>query len=209
MINMRCKNIQAKLVDYYENALSLKERNLVQSHLEICSDCQKELQKIRSTFELLNNESSYEPDEAYWVNFVPGLRIKIEKGQRTTLVPFPKLKIAGGIVSLALVLLLGVFLFRSDQKVMFKSGEEPYSYLLPIEGENIDQLFYAEAGNESSISKLLSETDRDKLALAETELEKSGWDKGGKEEALRELDLKQLENLKKDLEKTKFKKEIL
>jgi len=52
-------------------------------------------------------------------------------------------------------------------------------------------------------------TDRDKLALAEIELEKNNWGKGGKEEALRELDLKQLENLKKDLEKTKFKKEIL
>jgi len=206
---MRCKNIQVKLVDYYENSLPPEERKLVQSHLEICPDCQKELQKIRSTFELLENESAYEPDEAYWINFIPGVRLKIEKGQGTTLVPIPRLKIAGGIVSLALVLLLGIFLFKEDQRVMFKSSQEPYSYLLPAEGEKIDQLFYAEADNESSISKLFSETDRDKLALAETELEKYSWDKGGKEEALKELDLKQLENLKKALEKTKFKKEIL
>lgn len=206
---MRCKNIRVKLVDYYENSLPHEEKKLVQSHLEICPNCQKELQKIRSTFELLKNESAYEPDEAYWVNFIPGVRLKIEKGWGTTLVPIPKLKIAGGIVSLALVLLLGIFLFKEDQKVMFKSSEEPYSYLLPAEGEKIDQLFYAEAGNESSTSKLFSETDRDKLALAETELEKYSWDKGGKEEALKELDLKQLEDLKKDLEKTKFKKEIL
>jgi len=197
------------LVDYYENSLPPEERKLVQSHLEICPDCQKELQKIRSTFELLENESAYEPDEAYWINFIPGVRLKIEKGQGTTLVPIPRLKIAGGIVSLALVLLLGIFLFKEDQRVMFKSSQEPYSYLLPAEGEKIDQLFYAEADNESSISKLFSETDRDKLALAETELEKYSWDKGGKEEALKELDLKQLENLKKALEKTKFKKEIL
>ena len=206
---MRCKNIRVKLVDYYENSLPPEERNLVQSHLEICPNCQQELQKIRSTFELLKNESAYEPDEAYWVNFVPGVRIKIEKGQGTTLVPIPRLKIIGGIVSLALVLLLGIFLFKEDQRVMFKSSQEPYSYLLPAEGEKIDQLFYAQTGNESSISKLFSETDRDKLALAEIELEKNNWGKGGKEEALRELDLKQLENLKKDLEKTKFKKEIL
>ena len=197
------------MVDYYENSLPPEERKLVQSHLEICPDCQKELQKIRSTFELLENESAYEPDEAYWINFIPGVRLKIEKGQGTTLVPIPRLKIAGGIVSLALVLLLGIFLFKEDQRVMFKSSQEPYSYLLPAEGEKIDQLFYAEADNESSISKLFSETDRDKLALAETELEKYSWDKGGKEEALKELDLKQLENLKKALEKTKFKKEIL
>ena len=209
MINMRCKNIQVKLVDYYENSLSPEEKKLVQSHLEICSNCQEELQKIKSAFELLINESTYEPDEAYWVNFVPGVRIKIEKGQRTTLVPIPRLKIAGGIIGLVLVLLLSVFLFETDLRVMFKSSEESYSYLLPVEGEKIDQLFYSEAGDESSISRLLSETDRDKLALAETELEKSSWDKGGMEEALGELDLKQLENLKKDLEKTKFKKEIL
>ncbi len=206
---MRCKNIRVKLVDYYENFLPHEERNLVQSHLEICPNCQKELQKIRSTFELLKTESVYEPDEAYWVNFVPGVRAKIEKGQGTTLVPIPKLKIAGGIISLALVLLLGIFLFKEDQKIMFKSTKESYSYLLPTESEKIDQLFYAETGNGSSTSKLFSETDRNKLALAETELEKSNWDKGGKEEALKELDLKQLENLKKDLEKIKFKKEIL
>ncbi|MDP3024589.1 MAG: zf-HC2 domain-containing protein [candidate division Zixibacteria bacterium] len=206
---MRCKNIQVKLVDYYENSLPPEEKKLVQSHLEICSSCQEELQKIRSTFELLKNESAYEPDEAYWINFIPGVRSKIEKGWGTTLVPIPKLKIIGGIVSLALVLLLGIFFFKEDQRVMFKSSEEPYSYLLPAEGEKIDQLFYAEAGNESSISKLFSDTDRNKLALAEIELEKNNWGKGGKEEALRELDLKQLENLKKDLEKTKFKKEIL
>lgn len=206
---MRCKNIQIKLVDYYEDSLSPEEKNLVQSHLEICPDCLKELQKIKSTFELLKNESSYKPDETYWTNFVPGVRSKIEKGQGATLVPIPRLKIAGGIVSLVLVLLLGIFLFKEDQRVMFKSSEEPFSYLLPTESEKIDQLFYSDAANESSISKLLSETDRNKLVLAETELEKYNWDKGGKEEALKELDLKQLENLKKDLEKTKFKKEIL
>lgn len=206
---MRCKNIRVKLVDYYENSLPHEERNLVQSHLEICPNCQKELQKIVSTFEILKNESSSEPDEAYWINFVPGVRSRIEKDRGTTFVPIPKLKIAGGIVTLALVLLSGVFLFKSDQRVMFKSGEEPYSYLLPTESEKIDQLFYAETSDESTTSKLFSETDRNKLALAETELEKSNWDKGGKEEALKELDLKQLENLKKDLEKTKFKKEIL
>jgi acyl-CoA synthetase (AMP-forming)/AMP-acid ligase II len=206
---MRCKNIQVKLADYYENSLSPEERNLVQSHLEICPVCQKDLQKIISTFEILKNETDYEPDEVYWVNFVPGVRSGIEKDRGTTLVPIPKLKIAGGFVSLTLVLLLGIFLFKSDQGVMFKSSEEPYSYLLPAESEKIDQLFYAEASNESSASKLFSETDRNKLALAESELEKYNWDKGGKEEALKELDLKQLENLKKDLEKTKFKKEIL
>lgn len=206
---MRCKNIQVKLVDYHENSLSPEERNLVQSHLEICSSCQKELQKIISAFKILSKESSYEPDEVYWANFVPGVRSKIEKDWVTTLVPIPKLKIAGGIVSLALVLLFGIFLLKEDQKVMFKSSEEPYSYLLPIESEKIDQLFYAEASNESSTSKLFSETDKNKLALAEIELEKYNWDKGGKEEALKELDLKQLENLKTDLEKTKFNKEIL
>jgi len=201
---MRCKNIQIKLVDYHENSLSPEERNLIQSHLEVCSSCQKELQKIISAFKILSKESSYEPDEAYWINFVPGVRSKSEKSRSSTLVPIPKLKIAGGIVSLALVLLFGIFLFKADQRVMFKSSEEPYSYLLPTEGEKIDQLFYAETGDESLVSKLFSETDRDKLALAEIELEKYNWDKGGKEEALEELDLKQLENLKKDLEKTKI-----
>jgi len=206
---MRCKNIQVKLVDYYEDSLSPEEKNFIQAHLETCPECQKELQKIRSAFELLKAESSFEPDEAYWANFIPGVRSKIEKGRSTTLVPIPKLKIAGGIVSLGLVALLGIFLFKTDRKVMFKSSEEPYTYLLPSESDKIEQLFYSESESGMTASGLFSETDRNKLVLAETELEKYNWDKGGKEEALKGLDLKQLENLKKDLEKTSFKKEVL
>jgi hypothetical protein len=205
---MRCKDIKFKLIGYFENNLSPEEKKLVQNHLDTCLRCQKELEEIVSTFELLKKESPIEPGEIYWTNFVPVVRSRIEKKEETGVVIIPKWKFAGGVVTLVIFFLLGIFLFKEDRKVMFKSGTETYSYLLPAEDEKIEELFYAEE-DESSLRSLITEADRKKLVLAEEELEEYYWEKGGKEKSLEELDLKQLENLKKTLEKEKFKREIL
>jgi hypothetical protein len=207
-MKMKCKDIKFKLVDYFENTLSPEEKKLVQSHLDTCSRCQKEYEKIVSTFEMLKKESPIEPGEIYWTNFVPAVRSRIEKKEETGVVIIPKWKFAGGIVTFFLILLLGIFLSRNDRRVMFKSGAESYTYLLPAEDEKIEELFYAEE-DESSLRSLITEADRKKLVLAEEELEEYYWEKGGKEKRLEELDIKQLEDLKKTLEKEKFKKEIL
>jgi hypothetical protein len=207
-MEMRCKDIKFKLIGYFENTLSPEEKKLVQSHLDTCSSCEKEFEEIVSTFKMLKKESPIEPEELFWTNFVPAVRSKIEKKEETGILIIPKWKLAGGIVTFFLILLLGVFLLRNDRKVMFKSGAESYTYLLPAENEKIEELFYAEE-DESSIRSLITEADRKKLVLAEEELEEYYWEKGGKEKSLEELDIKQLEDLKKTLEKEKFKKEIL
>jgi hypothetical protein len=208
-MNMRCKEIRHKLIDYYENSLLPEERRLVQEHLDVCLNCQRELEKLSATFELLKKESSFKPEEHYWTNFVPGVRSKIEKGRETTVVIIPKWKIAGGIITFFLILILGVFLLKQDRKVMFRSGEETYTYLSPTESENIVELLYAEEDYESSLDYLFTDKEKRKLAMLEEALEKGYWDKGGKEKALEELKLEELENLKVNLEKIKFKKEIL
>jgi hypothetical protein len=204
----RCKDIKIKLIEYFENTLSPEEKKSVQSHLDTCIRCQKELEEIVSTFKLLKKEGSFEPGEVYWTNFVPAVRSKIEKKEETGVLIIPKWKVAGGIVTFFLILLLGVFLFRNDRKVMFKSEAESYTYLLPAENERIEELFYAEE-DEGLIRSIITEADRKKLVLAEKELEENYWEKGGKEKSLEELDVKQLEDLKNALEKEKFKKEIL
>jgi hypothetical protein len=207
-MKMRCKDIKFKLIGYFENNLSPEEKKLVQNHLDTCPRCQKEYEEIVSTFEMLKKESPIEPGEIYWTNFVPEVRLKIERKGETGVVIIPKWKLAGGIVTFFLILLLGVFLFRNDRKVMFKSGTETYSYILPAEDENLEELIYAEE-DENTLRPLFTDADRKKLVLAEEELEEHYWEKGGKEKSLEELDLKQLENLKETLEKEKFKREIL
>lgn len=206
---MRCKKIKYKLIDYYENSLLPEERKLVEEHLDLCSGCQKELEKIKSTFELLKKESFFEPEEHYWTDFVPGVRAKIERGRETTAVLIPKWKIAGGIITFFFILILGVFLLKEDWKVMLRSTEETYTYLSPTEDESMVELLYAEDEYESSLDYLFTDKEKRKLAMLEEELEEGYWNKGGKEKALEELDLEELENLKVNLEKTKFKKEIL
>ena len=207
-MKMRCKDIKFKLIGYFENNLSPEEKKLVQNHLDTCPRCQKEYEEIVSTFEMLKKESPIEPGEIYWTNFVPEVRLKIERKGETGVVIIPKWKFAGGIVTFFLILLLGIFLFRNDRKVMFKSGTETYSYILPAEDENLEELIYAEE-DENTLRPLFTDADRKKLVLAEEELEEHYWEKGGKEKSLEELDLKQLENLKETLEKEKFKREIL
>ena len=207
-MKVRCKDIKFKLIGYFENTLSPEEKKLVQNHLDTCSRCEKEFEEIVSTFEMLKKESPIEPGEIYWTNFVPEVRLKIERKGETGVVIIPKWKFAGGIVTFFLILLLGVFLFRNDRKVMFKSGTETYSYILPAEDENLEELIYAEE-DENTLRPLFTDADRKKLVLAEEELEEHYWEKGGKEKSLEELDLKQLENLKETLEKEKFKREIL
>lgn len=206
---MRCKEIRPKLTGYYENSLMPEERKLVEEHLDVCLNCQRELEMVSATFELLKKESPFEPEERYWTNFVPEVRSRIEKGREATVVLIPKWKIAGGIITFFLILILGVFLLKEDRKVMFKSAEETYAYLSPAEGENLVELLYAEEEYESSLDYLFSDKEKKKLVMLEEKLEEYYWDKGGKEKALEELNLAQLENLKVDLEKTKFKKEIL
>ena len=206
---MRCKEIKRRLVEYYENSLLPEEKRLVQEHLELCLNCQRELENLSATFELLKKESLFEPEEHYWTNFVPGVRSKIEKGRETTVVIIPKWRVAGGIITFFFILILGVFLLKQDRQAMFKSGEETHAYLSPTESENIVELLYAEEDYESSLDYLFSDKEKKKLAMLEEELEEGYWDKGGKEKAIEELDLKELENLKANLENTKFKKEIL
>jgi len=205
---MGCKKIKLKLVDYYENSLSPEERKLIQAHLETCSNCQKEFQKIKSTFELLKTESPFEAEELYRTNFVSGVRSKIDKGKETAVEIFPKWKIAGAFITFLFVIILGIFLFRIDQKVIFKAGEETYTYLIPTEDESIEKFIYTE-GYDGSYAFLFTDTEKKKLTVLEEELEEDYWERAGREEAFRELDLEELKNLKKNLEKIKFKKEIL
>jgi len=207
-IDMKCKNMRSKLVEYYENTLSPEERKLIQDHLESCSNCQKELQKIGSTFEILRKESTFEPEELYWTNFVPGVRSRIDKGKEISVEIFPKRKIAGAFITFLFVIILGIFLFRIDQKVIFEAGEEAYTYLIPTEDENIEKFIYTE-GYDGSYAFLFTDTEKKKLTVLEEELEEDYWERAGREEAFRELDLEELKNLKNNLEKIEFRKEIL
>jgi len=206
--DMKCKKIKIKLVEYYESSLLPEESKLVQEHLEICPECQKELQGIKSTFELLKKESLYQPEEFYWTNFVAGVRSKIEKRTDTTVVVIPKWKIAGAAVTFLFIIILGVSLFIIDQRIIFKTGGETYTYFVPVESESIEQLIYTE-GYDDSYAFLFTDKEKKNPSMLEEEFEETYWDKAGKDKAFGEMNIKELENLKKGLKEITFKKEIL
>ncbi len=55
---MKNKHIDHMLIDYLENELSSEMRELVDAHLNSCSDCAKEEKLMRQTFAMLEKDSS-------------------------------------------------------------------------------------------------------------------------------------------------------
>ncbi len=58
---MSCDNIDATLLqDYLEETIDPLEKIFVESHLNICKECRRELTELKLMFWDLNNKSNYE-----------------------------------------------------------------------------------------------------------------------------------------------------
>ena len=62
---MECKEVQESLSFYLDQELSGDELVLVQSHLENCSDCQKELSTLQETISLLSSLEEVTPPASF------------------------------------------------------------------------------------------------------------------------------------------------
>ncbi len=56
--NKSCTRIRSKLVHYIEAELSDRETGLIAKHIETCKECRHELNILRQTLELVENETS-------------------------------------------------------------------------------------------------------------------------------------------------------
>ncbi len=153
-----CKKYQELLPEYLAEELSSDVREKVDQHVVTCSDCQAELQQLKSTLEILEREKKSPALEISESEFLVGVRSKIAKQTRPLagrLVFRPKW--IGVSLATVLVILLAASLFKEDIVKLTKkdtvnlssdetSGEnlaenQLYQLLTPETEESLDQLY--------------------------------------------------------------------
>src|SRR3970282_1170005 len=74
-----CKNYQELLSEYLAEELSSDVREKLDQHLVTCAGCQAELQELKSTLEMLDEQKKNSVREIPESEFLIGVRSKIEK----------------------------------------------------------------------------------------------------------------------------------
>ena len=80
---MHCKQVQILLPDWVQN----KETQMTDEffhHLEACSTCNNEAKEMKQLFAQIENDSLLLPNEQYFVNLLPRIHQRIEKGPACT-----------------------------------------------------------------------------------------------------------------------------
>ncbi len=124
---MKCKHIQQQLLDYSEELLKRKDRDLLEDHLQACAACRQELHEINTTIHLLQSVPLQERPEAFWSEFTATVMRKI---YRMDTVPatkysffFPSMKMA--VVAAALLITIGSLFWYYSKT--FQQGLPPHT----------------------------------------------------------------------------------
>lgn len=75
---MKNEHVYEYLIDYLEDQLDADEMFAVEAHLTGCESCSGELDNLRHTFALLNQDRLVEPDSVAWANFLPNVRQRLD-----------------------------------------------------------------------------------------------------------------------------------
>lgn len=117
---MNCNQIQPLFMDFLYDEISDDDRQMVQAHLSECDSCQRELDSLRKTSQLLQQWEEVDPDfnvvmvteKVSWFGRL--------KGWVTKLLPRPKKIVYGLAYSLVGVLLV---LAVANTEIVYRQGE--------------------------------------------------------------------------------------
>ncbi|OGC76759.1 MAG: hypothetical protein A2145_01240 [candidate division Zixibacteria bacterium RBG_16_40_9] len=128
-----CKKYQELLSEYLTGELSSEFKEKLDQHLVTCPYCQAELQELKATFEILEQEKKSAPAITE-LDFLVKVRTKIDKKQTSSVSPVFQPKWLGFSLAGVLVILLAWSLFRVDISHLTKKGTAdtktpPYDYL--------------------------------------------------------------------------------
>jgi hypothetical protein len=74
---MKCKDFRYDFVDYVKGMISSDKKKEIDNHLQVCENCRKEIEEIKNVSSALDSFKITEPDESFFINFVPNLNEKI------------------------------------------------------------------------------------------------------------------------------------
>jgi anti-sigma factor RsiW len=174
---MKCKDFDELLVQYLEDSLNPEERERVKQHLSECEVCRIRLQEMESTLHLLAEEQLPQPEEDFWINFLPQVRSRIDAEEKPSFTLLPKPRLVSGLVSVMVIVLLGIFLFNVSQKrvgdLLTESSTE--NILSEAEysssAEQLAEVLSSEEDESLELEIFLSSTEEEELDLTESMLE--------------------------------------
>jgi protein TonB len=74
---MRHNKIKNLLGAYFDNELKDKTKKKIEKHLKVCSECAKELSRIKKLNKIAQEPVSFDLEESYWESFPNRIKIKI------------------------------------------------------------------------------------------------------------------------------------
>jgi hypothetical protein len=202
---MRCKEIKNLLVPYYDNSLDPDEREKVKKHLVGCGSCRLKLKEIEDTLGLLTKESVPQPEESFWINFLPQVRARIETEIKPIFTLFPKPKLVFRLMSVMVLVALSFFLFNLDQRKSVEPWPDTFMESIISESDltsSTDQL--AEILSSPSVDSLaidvfLSSEGEEELELTESILEEDYLSRNNLNTILSELSIQELKQIEESI----------
>jgi hypothetical protein len=202
---MKCKDFEELLVQYLEDSLDPKERKKVEQHLGECEACRINLQEMESTLHLLAEEQLPQPEEDFWINFLPQVRSKIDAEEKPSFTLFPKPRLVSGLVSVMVIVLLGLFLFNVSQKRVGDPLTESSTESILSEAEysstteQLAEVLSSEEDESLELEIFLSNTEEDELDLTESMLEYDYLSNKSLNSILGEMSMQELKQIEKSV----------
>lgn len=80
---MKCIDIKHTLTDYLRGKVSQDEYRHISDHLADCQSCRSEAEELSAFIELVKDEKTWAPSDAYWTNILPKIhqRLQNRKGK--------------------------------------------------------------------------------------------------------------------------------
>ncbi len=116
-----CKKYQEELSEYLAGELSGVSKEKLEQHLVTCPSCQAELQELKVTFDILEQEKKTAPALAE-ADFLASVLFKIEQKQPSLASSGFRLRWVGFGLAGVLVILLAWSLFQVDLSRLAKKG---------------------------------------------------------------------------------------
>lgn len=159
---MKCKQIENQFSEYLENSLSEVANSEVEHHLKTCTDCQEELEEVKSFLNILDNDKMETPSANLKLNFEKMLAQEIEDHQPKVVQLQPKtdwktyVRVAASILIVLSAFLLGKY--QADNSS-------------PIENQTAEVLTLLE--DTSASKRILAVTNAEEFSIKDTKIIKA------------------------------------
>jgi hypothetical protein len=120
---MKCNEIKYDLPDYLNNNINDGLKESIAIHLRNCELCQKELDALKAVKNELDGVKEVQPDEKYFINFIPRLNEKIRTSNNPYKIPFWVTKFVLPFSSLTIIIAFFIIFPKTDNKIILSTVE--------------------------------------------------------------------------------------